>query len=206
MNPKINRQVTKIVAVIASLFFSIVVSAQQERKGRIWWVAPHYTLSSLRAGGSFEFMYEVPKTSARFISFHYSIHQPFSRNVPPDFERGFIFSDEKLTDQLNTFGFGYGRLQHNKTNSVIITYKAGVELGSLDETSNFVAHTSTGWFNLGPNYNYDQTRKFVGGVFGNAAVLLKIINPIGLKFGMHTAILSKRSYLEAQVGLAFGHL
>ncbi len=143
------------------------------------------------------------------VSLHNTIETRNSKNVPPDYEPGWmvIFGDGIPNVTLTTGTLMLGKVLEDKSRLFQFDLRGGICYGAIERPVNFVKKSSTSFF-FGQTtyYEYEIKRNNFIGLVVNPTVNLNVTKYVGFSAGIRSNINAQTVTMGAEFGLMLGFI
>jgi len=142
------------------------------------------------------------------------LHTKDGKQVPSNYSSGLcivLFSpfnkDCIPQEETKTYEFLIGRiLKINKSGTLRLNLRMGVSYNENEVPYKFTHKTSSGWLNLGSNYNYEIRKSTRFGLILNPQIEIPFWQYFGISIAPYVNINSFRVIYSGQVGVLLGLL
>lgn len=143
------------------------------------------------------------------ISFHNTIELRNSKNVPADFEPGWmvIFGDGIPNVTIATSSVMIGKVFEEKSRLLQFDLRGGICYGTIERPVNFVKKSKSSFLFGGTTYyEYEQQKNSFIGFVVNPTMNINVSRYIGFSAGMRSNINAQTITFGAELGVSIGSL
>lgn len=143
------------------------------------------------------------------VSFHNTIETRNSKNVPSDYEPGWmvIFGDGIPNVTLTIGTLMFGKVLEDKSRLFQFDLRGGICYGAIERPVNFVKKSSNSFlFGQSSHYEYEIKKNNFIGLVVNPTVNLNVAKYVGFSAGIRSNINAQTVTMGAEFGLMLGFI